>query len=102
MGMQLSSTVLLVVIMLLSGIGMGVANPASNNTCIELMPHRVATITGVRGMFRQSGGVISIAITTLLLHNIPDISHGFTVVFFGLTAVMIMTAPFIFAMPRAP
>ena len=30
--------------------------PAANNACIELMPHRIAAITGVRGMFRQTGG----------------------------------------------
>ena len=81
---------------------MGVAAPASNNACIELMPHRVATITGVRGMFRQSGGAISIAVTSLLLHNIPDMAHGFAVVFFGLAVIMVITVPFIFLMPRAP
>jgi EmrB/QacA subfamily drug resistance transporter len=102
MGIQLGSTALLIVIMLLSGIGMGVAAPAANNACIELMPDRVATITGVRGMFRQSGGAISIAVTSLLLHNIADMAHGFALVFFGLAILMILTAPFVFAMPRAP
>jgi len=102
LGIQLSSTALLVVIMLLSGIGMGVASPAANNACIELMPQRVATITGVRGMFRQSGGTISIAVTSLLLENIADMAHGFALVFFGLAAVMVITAPFVFAMPKGP
>jgi hypothetical protein len=56
----------------------------------------------VRGMFRQSGGAISIAIISLLLQNIGDMAHGFAVVFFGLTIVMIVTIPSVFAMPRAP
>jgi len=100
LGIQLSSTALLVVIMLLSGIGMGVAAPAANNACIELMPQRVATITGVRGMFRQSGGTISIAVTSLLLENIADMAHGFALVFFGLAAIMVITTPLVFAMPK--
>jgi len=29
--------------------------PPSNNACIELMPEKVATITGLRGMFRTVG-----------------------------------------------
>ena len=102
LGMQLGSTALLGVIMLLSGIGMGVAAPAANNACIELMPQRVATITGVRGMFRQSGGTVSIAVTSLLLENIADMAQGFALVFFGLAAVLVLTAPFVFAMPKGP
>ena len=102
LGFQLSSTTFLILIMLLAGIGMGVAAPAANNACIELMPDRVATIFGVRGMFRQSGGAISIAITSVLLHNITDMTHGFALVFFGLALVMTLISPSIFAMPKAP
>ena len=93
---------LLIAIMLLAGLGMGVAAPAANNACIELMPHRVATITGVRGMFRQSGGAISIAVTSLLLHNIGDMARGFAMVFSGLAVVMIVAVPSIFLMPKSP
>ncbi|HUT68525.1 MAG TPA: MFS transporter [Dehalococcoidales bacterium] len=102
LGIQTSATALLVVFMLLSGIGMGMTAPAANNACIELMPRRVATITGVRGMFRQAGGAISIAVTSFLLHFTVDISHGFTVVFLGLALILVLTTPLVFAMPRAP
>jgi EmrB/QacA subfamily drug resistance transporter len=101
LGMQLSSTVLLVLIMLLSGIGMGAVAPAANNACIELMPSRVAIITGMRGMFRQCGGAVSVAIVTLILHSISDMSRGFMVVFFGLVAILVVIIPLVFAMPRA-
>ena len=55
-------------LILMTGIGLGIAMPASNNACIELMPSKIATITGLRGMFRYVGGVIGISLTTLILH----------------------------------
>jgi len=101
LGIHLSGTMILLTIMFLSGVGMGVTAPAANNACIELMPNRIATITGVRGMFRQSGSAISIAVTSLILQNFRDMNHGFTVVCFGLAAIMVITTPLIFAMPKA-
>lgn len=102
MGIHVSSIVLLSVLMLICGLGMGMSAPAANNACIDLMPNRVATITGVRGMFRQGGGAISIAVSTLLLSNISNISQGFTVVFLGLAGVLILTLPLVYAMPKGP
>lgn len=37
-----------------SGVGVGLASPSSNNAAIELMPEKMAAITGLRGMFRQT------------------------------------------------
>ena len=102
LGVPLSGTFLLLAIMLLAGLGSGVSSPASNNACIELMPNHVATITGVRGMFRQSGGAISIAIASVVLHNVGDLSRGFFIVFFGLAIALLLTMPVIFAIPGTP
>lgn len=99
-GLQLSSTGLILVIMALIGFGMGTVAPAANNACIELMPERVGTITGIRGMFRQTGGAISIAAATLLLNNVGDMARGFHILFFALAATMTIAVPFIFLMPR--
>ncbi|MFC2018387.1 MFS transporter [Chloroflexota bacterium] len=102
MGIQLSSTVLLTLIMLLAGVGIGIASPAANNACIELMPERVSTIVGMRGLFRNSAGALSVAIVSLLLQSIGDMARGFTIVFFALGVVMLTSIPLIFAMPRGP
>ena len=99
LGTEISPVVLVSAITLMMGLGMGVANPASNNACLDLMPHRASTITGVRGMFRQSGGAISIAIITLILQFIGNMSLGFTVVFISTGLIVLLTIPFIFAMP---
>jgi EmrB/QacA subfamily drug resistance transporter len=99
-GMALSAPVLLGIFMFFSGLGSGMVAPASNNACIELMPNRVATITGVRGMFRQIGSGLCIAISAMVLENF-DFSLGFRIVFFGLAILLVLSIPFIFAMPRS-
>ena len=102
LGGGLENTTSLALILLVMGIGVGLAAPASNNACIELMPERAATITGIRGMFRQAGGAVSITVATLVLHESISIAAGFRVVFIGLALAMLATVPAIFAMPRSP
>jgi MFS family permease len=99
-GFNISGPVLLGILMFITGVGSGAVAPAANNACIELMPHRVATITGVRGMFRQIGAALSIAVTAMILENF-SYDTGFRIVFFGLAAVLLLSIPFIFAMPRS-
>jgi MFS family permease len=100
-GAETSGTISLVIIMFISGLAMGIIAPAANNACIELLPNRVATITGVRGMFRQSGSAVSIAVTALMLQSFSNIGQGFTWVFYGLAVILLISIPFIFAMPKA-
>ena len=52
-GIHLGAAEILAVLVMFSGIGIGIVLPPSNNACIELMPDRVATISGLRGMFRE-------------------------------------------------
>jgi MFS family permease len=42
-------------IMALSGLGMGMLIPASNNAGLDLMPSRAAVIAGLRGLFNNTG-----------------------------------------------
>jgi EmrB/QacA subfamily drug resistance transporter len=100
-GIQLSGTFIIGAVLFLIGAGMGITAPAANNACIDLMPERIGTITGVRGMFRQSGSAISIAVTAVVLDYIPDMGRGFMVVYYGLAIIMMMTVPVIFAMPKS-
>jgi MFS family permease len=52
---------------LLVGMGVGCAAPATNNATLQLAPANIAAITGLRGMFRQTGGIIYVSFTTALL-----------------------------------
>jgi EmrB/QacA subfamily drug resistance transporter len=100
-GIHLGNMVLLFGFLSLLGLGMGTAAPAANNACIELMPDRVATIIGIRGMFRQCGGAVSIAVATLVLHSAENMASGFRIVFFGSFLLMALTIPCIFLMPSS-
>ncbi len=90
---------MLSVLIMLTGIGLGIALPASNNACIELMPSKVATITGLRGMFRYVGGALGISGTTFILHASTTAATGFRITFVTFGLVLLATVPLVFLMP---
>jgi EmrB/QacA subfamily drug resistance transporter len=67
----------------LTGIGMGTAIPASNNAILNLAPGEVAAVAGLRGMFRQSGGIAAVSVTTAILarstHPGAALAAGFAI-----------------------
>jgi len=89
----------LAVLIMGTGLGLGIALPASNNACIELMPSKVATITGLRGMFRYVGGAVGISFTTIILHSSATPAAGFRLTFLAFGVVLLCTVPLVFLMP---
>jgi hypothetical protein len=51
---------------------MGLSVPASNNASLQLAPDQVAAIAGLRGMFRQSGAIIAVSLTTAIIARSHD------------------------------
>lgn len=98
-GMAISATPLLYVIIGLCGVGHGIATPAANNACIELMPDKVATITGLRGMFRNLGSAIGIAGSTVIIHIVNNPERAYYFVFLAPVAILALSIPFVFGMP---
>ncbi len=82
---------------LLTGLGMGVSTPATNNATLQLAPDQVAQIAGLRGMFRQSGGILSISVTTALLARSadPGIAQAYTFVVEAALMVVLVGVAFI-------
>jgi EmrB/QacA subfamily drug resistance transporter len=84
---------------LVCGVGMGICTPASNVAAIHLAPESAAAITGLRGMFRQSGALVSIAVITSILGGsaVPgsQFSAGFVVfaVLLGLATSLVAFVP---------
>jgi EmrB/QacA subfamily drug resistance transporter len=99
LGTEISPVLLVSAFALMNGLGTGIAHAATNNVCLDLMPRRASTITGVRGMFRNTGGAISIAIITLILQFMGNMSIGFMVVFISIAIIVLLAIPCIFAMP---
>ena len=99
LGLHWGAAETLAAVILLGGLALGIALPASNNACIELMPAKVATITGLRGMFRYVGGAIGISFTTLILHASGTPATGFRWTFLAFGVVLLATIPLVFLMP---
>jgi MFS family permease len=99
MGPHLGVAEILAVLIMVTGIGIGIALPASNNACIELMPEKVATITGLRGMFRYVGGAFGISLITIILHSSSTPANGFRTTFISFGLGLLLTIPLVFLMP---
>ncbi len=98
-GIHLGIAEILSFLLLVSGIGAGIANPASNNACIELMPEKVATIVGLRGMFRSIGGLLGISLITFILHLSSNPGNGFRITFMSFGLGLLFAIPLVFLMP---
>lgn len=100
LGIQGGATALLAGEVLLLGLGMGIASPASNNACIDLMPSHVATITGLRGMFRFVGGALGISLATIILRVSATPATGFRNAFVAAGLLQFLAVPLVFFLPR--
>jgi EmrB/QacA subfamily drug resistance transporter len=100
LGIQGGATALLAGEVLLLGLGMGIASPASNNACIDMMPSHVATITGLRGMFRFVGGALGISLATIILRVSATPAAGFRNAFVAAGFLQLLAVPLVFFLPR--
>jgi EmrB/QacA subfamily drug resistance transporter len=82
-----------------TGCGMGLSVPASNNASLQLAPDQVAAIAGLRGMFRQSGAIIAVSITTALVarSSHPGIAQAHVFVVFAVLLLAIL--PLVWLVP---
>ncbi|WP_328320982.1 MFS transporter [Kribbella sp. NBC_00382] len=83
----------------ITGVGMGLSIPASNNASLQLAPDQISAIAGLRGMFRQSGGIVAVSVTTTLLAHAGNgglaQAHSFVV----FAAVLLLIIPFTLLVP---
>ena len=98
-GHQVSNLALLAGVVAVTGLGVGIGGPAANNAAIELMPEAVARITGLRGMFRNTGGVLGTAMIVLILAHERDQALGLAHVFRDLGVLVLLVIPPIFLIP---
>jgi MFS family permease len=98
-GAELSPLAILMIVGILGGLSMGVSGPAAGNACIDLLPQRASTISGVRSMFVRGGGAVGVAIMTLLIQYFNNIKLGFEIAFIAMGAITLLSIPFILAMP---
>ncbi|MGD0810787.1 MAG: MFS transporter [Acidimicrobiales bacterium] len=82
-----------------TGLGTGLSAPAANNASIELAPHDVGAITGLRGAARNGGAIVGIAIATSVAahsgHEVTALRNAF----FVLAALLVCMVPLVFLIP---
>jgi hypothetical protein len=84
----------------ISGIGIGMSTPASNNAGLQLAPDRIASVAGLRGMFRQSGAIIAVSMTTAVLASSANPALAQAHAFVVFAALVLATVPLIFMVPE--
>lgn len=84
----------------LTGVGSGLANPASNNASLQLAPQHAAIIAGIRGTFRQAGSITAISITTAILARSqdPGIVQGHIFLIFAV--ILVVSLPLVAHVPE--
>jgi hypothetical protein len=78
---------------------MGLSIPASNNASLQLAPDQISAIAGLRGMFRQSGGIIAVSVTTTLLAHSANAGTSQAHTFVVFAAGLLLMTPFTFLVP---
>ena len=84
----------------LTGFGMGLSVPATNNATLQLAPDQVAAIAGLRGMFRQSGAITAVSVTTAVIARSSPAEAGVMqahvlLVFAGILLLMLPLVRFV-------
>jgi EmrB/QacA subfamily drug resistance transporter len=82
-----------------TGLGMGFAVPASNNASLQLAPDKVAAIAGLRGMFRQSGAIIAVSVTTAVIGRSANAGVAQAHMFIVFAVLLVLIAPLTFLVP---
>jgi EmrB/QacA subfamily drug resistance transporter len=99
LGCPISNVVLLAGIFAIGGIGMGIANPAANNAILDLHPEKAAAVTGLRGMFRMTGGMIGATVVVLLISSYQDKALGLQHCMLLFAGMLVLVIPLIFLIP---
>jgi EmrB/QacA subfamily drug resistance transporter len=85
---------------LVCGIAIGIAGPPSNNAAVALLPDQVAAISGLRAMFRQTGGIIAITLSAVAAGTGPGEAHALGRVFPVFAVLTVLLVPLIFGVPE--
>ena len=83
----------------ITGIGMGMTVPATNNASLQLAPEQAASIAGLRGMFRQGGAITAISVTTAILARSHDAGPVQADIFLAFAVLLVLVLPLLLLVP---
>ncbi len=82
-----------------TGLGMGLSVPSTNNAVLNMVPESTAAITGLRGMFRQSGAIAGVSIATAITARAADPGLALGHIFAVFAIIIAATIPLVFLVP---
>jgi EmrB/QacA subfamily drug resistance transporter len=83
-----------------TGVGMGVSVPAANNASLQLAPGDIAAIAGLRGMFRQSGSIVAVSVSTAILARSAHPGLAQAHIFVVLAVILVPTVGLVVLVPE--
>lgn len=83
----------------LAGLGMGVAIPGSNNAILHLAGSEIGAVAGLRGMFRQAGGIMAVSISTAVVARSTDPGTALAGCFLVFALLMAASVPLVRLVP---
>ena len=84
----------------ITGIGMGLAMPASNNATLHMAEGQLAAVAGLRGMFRQSGAILAVSIASAIVARSSQAGSTLGIVFVVFAAMLVLTVPLTLLVPE--
>jgi MFS family permease len=76
--------------------------PASNNAILDLVPDRAGVISGMRGMFRATGGIIGTAVIVVMLELSDDKASALRMMFTTYGILLLAAIPMTLLIPDIP
>jgi len=67
---------------------------------LQLAPEQVAAVTGLRGMFRQSGGILAVSVTTAAIARSSHPGSALGHAFFIFAILVLVMIPMIRLVPE--
>ena len=78
---------------------MGISLPASNNAMLQLAPENTAAVAGLRGMFRQAGGITGVSVVAAAIARSAHPALTQAHVFFAFGIILVCLAPVVLRVP---
>jgi MFS family permease len=95
----LSSYAWLTIATAITGLGMGMAMPATNNATLSLATENVAVITGMRGMFRSAGSILAVEVMTALVNRVQNPGSALGAGYLVVGLILLVSVPLIYTVP---
>ena len=95
----LAPFVLMAIVVGAAGIGTGLFMPAANNAALDLLPDRAGVISGMRGMWRSTGGILGTAVIVVILELSADKAAGLRMAFTAYGLLLLTAIPLTLLIP---